>query len=97
LLVDDIFDSRWTLTVAGFLIAQHGGGPVYPFALAKAADRRTLIDSKMRVTGRWNCLPSKAIQFQRPVTKFLKRLEGNDMQLTDDAHAARRGLLVCRA
>jgi ATP-dependent DNA helicase RecQ len=41
-LVDDIFDSRWTLTVAGFLIAQHGGGPVYPFALAKAADRRTL-------------------------------------------------------
>jgi ATP-dependent DNA helicase RecQ len=42
LLVDDIFDSRWTLTVAGFLIAQHGGGPVYPFALAKAADRRTL-------------------------------------------------------
>jgi len=42
LLVDDIFDSRWTLTVAGFLLAQHGCGPVYPFALAKAADRRTL-------------------------------------------------------
>jgi len=42
LLVDDIFDSRWTLTVAGFLLAQHGGGPVHPFALAKAADRRTL-------------------------------------------------------
>jgi len=42
LLVDDIFDSRWTLTVAGFLLAQHGFGPVYPFALAKAADRRTL-------------------------------------------------------
>lgn len=42
LLVDDIFDSRWTLTVAGFVLAQHGGGPIYPFALAKAADRRTL-------------------------------------------------------
>lgn len=42
LLVDDIFDSRWTLTVAGFLIAQHGGGPVYSFTLAKASDRRVL-------------------------------------------------------
>ncbi len=42
LLIDDIFDSRWTLTVAGFLIAQHGGGPVYPFALAQATNRRIL-------------------------------------------------------
>jgi len=42
LLVDDIFDSRWTLTVIGYLIAKNGGGPVYPFTLAKASDRRKL-------------------------------------------------------
>lgn len=42
LLIDDIFDSRWTLTVTGFLIAQRGGGPVFPFALAKATDRKSL-------------------------------------------------------
>ncbi|NUM78845.1 ATP-dependent DNA helicase RecG, partial [candidate division KSB1 bacterium] len=42
LLLDDIFDSRWTLTITGFLIAQRGGGPVFPFALAKAADRKLL-------------------------------------------------------
>lgn len=42
LLIDDIFDSRWTLTVIGYLISQNGGGPVYPFTLAKASDRRKL-------------------------------------------------------
>lgn len=42
LLVDDIFDSRWTLTVIGYLLAKAGGGPVYPFTLAKASDRRKL-------------------------------------------------------
>ncbi len=42
LLVDDIVDSRWTLTVTGYLISTHGGGPVYPFCLAKAADRITM-------------------------------------------------------
>jgi ATP-dependent DNA helicase RecQ len=41
LLVDDIFDSRWTLTIAGYLIAQRNGGPVYPFTLAKAAERKS--------------------------------------------------------
>jgi len=41
LLVDDIFDSR-TLTVVGYLIAEHGSGPVYPFTLAKASDRKSL-------------------------------------------------------
>lgn len=39
LLVDDIVDSRWTLTVAGYLLRQHGAGPVYPFTLAKATPR----------------------------------------------------------
>jgi ATP-dependent DNA helicase RecQ len=36
LLVDDVVDSRWTLTMAGYLIRQHGGGVVHPFALACA-------------------------------------------------------------
>lgn len=36
LLVDDIVDSRWTLTYAGWLLRHHGAGPVHPFALAMA-------------------------------------------------------------
>lgn len=36
LLVDDIVDSRWTLTVIGNLLMQAGSGAVYPFALADA-------------------------------------------------------------
>ncbi len=39
LLVDDMVDSRWTLTVAGELLREHGSGPVHPFALAIAAQR----------------------------------------------------------
>jgi len=39
LLVDDIVDSRWTLTVAGSLLREHGSGPVLPFALAVASMR----------------------------------------------------------
>jgi ATP-dependent DNA helicase RecQ len=39
LLVDDVVDSRWTLTWATVLLRQHGSGPVYPFALAKASLR----------------------------------------------------------
>ena len=39
LLVDDLVDSRWTLTVAGSLLRDAGAGPVYPFALAVAAPR----------------------------------------------------------
>jgi ATP-dependent DNA helicase RecQ len=34
LLVDDMVDSRWTLTVAAYLLTSHGSGPVYPLALA---------------------------------------------------------------
>ena len=34
LLVDDMVDSRWTLTVAAWLLRSHGGGPVFPLALA---------------------------------------------------------------
>jgi len=39
LLVDDMVDSGWTLTLAAVLLRQHGSGPVYPFALAKASPR----------------------------------------------------------
>jgi ATP-dependent DNA helicase RecQ len=35
LLVDDIVDSRWTLTEIGAVLRGAGSGPVYPFALAK--------------------------------------------------------------
>ncbi len=34
LLIDDMVDSRWTLTVATYLLKQAGCGLVYPFALA---------------------------------------------------------------
>jgi ATP-dependent DNA helicase RecQ len=36
LLVDDIVDSGWTLTVIGVLLRRAGTGPVHPFVLARA-------------------------------------------------------------
>ncbi|HWO69168.1 MAG TPA: RecQ family ATP-dependent DNA helicase [Actinomycetota bacterium] len=36
LLVDDIVDSRWTLTVVGAALRDAGSGPVFPFVLAQA-------------------------------------------------------------
>lgn len=36
LLVDDMVDSRWTLTVSAWLLLEAGSGPVFPFALAIA-------------------------------------------------------------
>jgi ATP-dependent DNA helicase RecQ len=39
LLVDDVVDSGWTLTLLAVMLRQHGSGPVYPFALAKASPR----------------------------------------------------------
>jgi ATP-dependent DNA helicase RecQ len=38
LLVDDMVDSRWTLTVAACLLTFNGSGPVYPLALASTAN-----------------------------------------------------------
>jgi ATP-dependent DNA helicase RecQ len=35
LLVDDMVDSRWTLTVAAWLLRSHRGGEVWPLALAQ--------------------------------------------------------------
>lgn len=37
LLVDDMVDSRWTLTVAAYLLKAAGSGPVFPLALASTA------------------------------------------------------------
>lgn len=37
LLVDDVVDSRWTMTVIGVLLKEAGSGPVIPFVLAQAA------------------------------------------------------------
>ncbi len=34
ILVDDIIDSRWTVTICGARLRRAGSGPVYPFALA---------------------------------------------------------------
>jgi hypothetical protein len=36
LLVDDIVGSRWTLTVAAWLLRRHGSGEVWPLALSMA-------------------------------------------------------------
>jgi ATP-dependent DNA helicase RecQ len=34
LLIDDLVDSRWTLTICGDRLRKRGSGPVYPFVLA---------------------------------------------------------------
>jgi ATP-dependent DNA helicase RecQ len=36
LLVDDIVDSRWSLTVCGVILVEAGSGPVHPVVLADA-------------------------------------------------------------
>jgi len=36
LLVDDVVDSRWTMTVVGAELRRAGSGPVWPFCLARA-------------------------------------------------------------
>ena len=36
LLVDDMVDSRWTMTIAAWLLRSAGSGPVYPLTLALA-------------------------------------------------------------
>ena len=35
LLVDDVSDSRWTLTLIADLLASAGGREIYPFTIAK--------------------------------------------------------------
>jgi len=41
LLVDDILDSGWTLTMAGWLLRTYGSGRIYPFTLAQATARNS--------------------------------------------------------
>jgi ATP-dependent DNA helicase RecQ len=38
LLVDDMVDSKWTMTVAAYLLLTNGSGPVHPLALASTAN-----------------------------------------------------------
>jgi ATP-dependent DNA helicase RecQ len=37
LLIDDMVDSRWTLTVCSYKLIENGSGKVFPFALANTA------------------------------------------------------------
>lgn len=39
LLVDDMCDSRWTMTEIAFLLLGAGSGPVFPFALSDSSNR----------------------------------------------------------
>ncbi len=39
LIIDDMVDSRWTLTYATYLLRNNGAGRVYPFALAKTTSQ----------------------------------------------------------
>lgn len=40
LLIDDMVDSRWTLTVCGYMLREKGAGLVYPFAIASTTGMR---------------------------------------------------------
>jgi ATP-dependent DNA helicase RecQ len=40
LLIDDMVDSKWTLTVCGYMLKEKGAGLVYPFAIASTAGMR---------------------------------------------------------
>ncbi|MDD4773389.1 MAG: RecQ family ATP-dependent DNA helicase [Eubacteriales bacterium] len=40
LLIDDMTDSRWTLTVCGYMLRAKGAAVVYPFAIASTAGMR---------------------------------------------------------
>ena len=39
LLIDDVVDSRWTLTACGYYLTEGGCEEVYPFALADSSQR----------------------------------------------------------
>jgi ATP-dependent DNA helicase RecQ len=41
LLIDDMVDSRWTLTVLAVWLRKAGSGPIYPFALADSSSENT--------------------------------------------------------
>jgi len=39
LLVDDMVDSGWTMTIGAWLLRSHGSAPVFPLALASTAHK----------------------------------------------------------
>ena len=39
LLIDDVVDSKWTLTACGYNLMKAGAEKVYPFALADSSKR----------------------------------------------------------
>lgn len=39
LLIDDMYDSGWTIAVVAARLREAGAGPIFPFTLAKAADK----------------------------------------------------------
>ena len=41
LLVDDMVDSRWTLTVSAWLLLSHGSGPIWPLTIAQTGIAQT--------------------------------------------------------
>ena len=49
LLVDDIVDSRWTLTVAGWLLQTHGSGEVHPVRARRGLSAGRLTDDRRRL------------------------------------------------
>ena len=40
ILLDDMVDSKWTLTVCGYMLKQKGARLIYPFAIASTAGMR---------------------------------------------------------
>jgi len=48
LLIDDIVDSRWTMTIVGALLRDQGSGKVYPLALANAADTPSYVEKSTK-------------------------------------------------
>jgi ATP-dependent DNA helicase RecQ len=46
ILVDDVVDSRWTLTVCGYLLGKSGCEWVFPFALADSSEQRNTAEGK---------------------------------------------------
>jgi hypothetical protein len=56
LLVDDVVDSGWTLTLLAAVLRQRGSGPVFPFALPATAREIGLSALKL---GEWNELERK--------------------------------------
>ena len=40
ILIDDIVDSKWTMTWCGYFLKERGVEKVYPFALTDSSNRR---------------------------------------------------------